>query len=82
MNEVFLIGKVMQEVEFDFLFRDNRHISIAKIKVILSDSSIIEVFGYNEIADKLYRNINLNDIIFVYGRLEGDKVKILCFILM
>ena len=33
-------------------------------------------------TSQVFANINLNDIIFVYGKLEGDKLKIVDFALM
>ena len=50
------------------------YISKAKTKIILSNNSIIEIYGYDEMVDKMYSKLNENNYVFIYGRLERGKV--------
>lgn len=74
MNEVFLIGKVITEVEFKFIIH-SRRISKVKFSIeTITDSGIINVVAYDEIADYIYRNISITDILIVNGYVEGNNV--------
>ena len=39
----------------------------------LDNKSIIDVIGYNEKADWMYRNLIINEIIFIEGKLINNK---------
>ncbi len=58
MNIVIISGKIVSEVDFNFIYNKNKkekHTSIAMCKLKLDDDSIIDVYGYDEVADYLYR---------------------------
>lgn len=56
MNIGFFIGKIITEINFDFIL-NSKNISIARFDIELLNGSIIKVKGYNEIADYCYRNL-------------------------
>lgn len=70
MNEVFILGKI-EDIKFEFMY-DSKYISIGIISLKLQNQSIIEAYGYNEIADELIQNFHKGDIVFVYGNLKSD----------
>ena len=73
MNEVFLIGRVATNVDFKFMI-NSKHISIACFKIRTLDAQVIDINLYDSLADFAYSNINLEDIIFVYGCLYRSCV--------
>ena len=73
MNKVFLIGKIITEIEFKFII-NSKNILIASFKIETLDKQIIQIKAYNEIADYVYSKINKNDIITIEGKLEIDGV--------
>ena len=74
MNEVFIIGKVITEVKFDFIL-NSKHISIARFGVItVRDKQEIEIMAYDEMADYIYANLKHEDVVMINGYLEYDKV--------
>lgn len=66
MNEVFLIGKVITEVEFKFII-NAKNISIAKFNIETTDKQIIKVEAYNEQADSVFRRLRKEDNIIING---------------
>lgn len=59
MNIVIISGKIVSDINFDFLYckdKKHRNTSIAVGKMLLDNESIINVYGYDEISDYLYRN--------------------------
>jgi len=59
MNIVIISGKIISEVDFNFVYNKNKkekHTSIAMCKLKLDNDNIIDVYGYDEVADYLYRN--------------------------
>ena len=75
MNKVFLIGKIITEIEFKFII-NSKDISIASFKIETLDKQIIQIRAYNEIADYVYSKFNKNDFIVIEGRLEEDCITI------
>ena len=74
MNEVFIIGKVITEVKFDFIL-NSKHISIARFGVItVRDKQEIEIMAYDEMADYIYANLKHEDVVIINGYLEYNKV--------
>ena len=74
MNEVFIIGKVITEVKFDFIL-NSKHISIARFGVItVRDKQEIEIMAYDEMADYIYANLKHKDVVIINGYLEYNKV--------
>ena len=86
MNIVIICGKIISKIEFKFIYdryknnasiqnNDNeiyKHISIAKCKIKLSNNSIIEIHGYDNIADYMYSKLSENDNIYIIGRIIGE----------
>lgn len=66
MNEVFLIGKVITEVEFKFII-NAKNISIAKFNIETTDKQIIKVEAYNEQADSVFKSLRKEDNIIING---------------
>ena len=73
MNEVFLTGKIISNVEFKFII-NSKNISIAMFNIELDDKQIIKVKAYNEIADYCYSKLKNTDRIFINGELSGIYV--------
>ena len=77
MNLVLIQGKIIEKIEFKFISKKNKTkntpISIAQSKVELDNKSIIDVIGYNEKADWMYRNLTINEVIYIEGKLINDK---------
>ena len=74
MNKVFIIGKVITEVKFDFIL-NSKHISIARFGVItVRDKQEIEIMAYDEMADYIYANLKHKDVVIINGYLEYNKV--------
>lgn len=71
MNEIFLIGKIISNIEFRFII-NTKNISIVKFKVeTIKDKQNITVIAYNEVADYIYSSLNKNDIVMINGYLEN-----------
>lgn len=71
MNLGYFIGEVIYVGKFKFVYgEDLTHKSVICLKIKLLDGEIINLRGYDEIADKILRN----DFKFVYicGRLRTD----------
>ena len=73
MNEVFLIGNIVNEIEFKFII-NSKNISIAMFNIELDDKQIIKVKAYNEIADYCFSKLKNTDRIFINGELSGIYV--------
>ncbi len=75
MNEVFLIGKVIEKVDYKFMLEKNKTAK-ARMKLELLDKTKIEVIAYNDIADFCLSNLKIEDEVIIYGNLEENIVKI------
>lgn len=74
MNKVFLIGKVMTNIEFKFIINSEK-VSKAKFSIeTLIDNKIINLVAYDEMADYVYRNIKYKDMIIINGYIKENNV--------
>ena len=64
MNQVFILGKIISDIEFKFIIK-NKNKAIAIFKVKLLDDTIVTVEAYNEKADYCYSKLNKNDVIYI-----------------
>ena len=97
MNQVFIIGKIITDIDFKFIYNkykdldknkiknkieckiensiENKekykHISISSFFLGLLNGSVIEVYGYDEIAEYMYRHLKNNEIILCSGMLDS-----------
>ena len=75
MNIVIINGKIVSEVDFNFIYNKNKkekHTSIAMCKLKLDDDSIIDVYGYDEVADCLYRKTD--GYVWIEGILNSNMM--------
>ena len=49
-----------------------KHTSIACSKIKLQNESIIEIYGYDEVADFMLRNLNEDDVIALVGKIDSN----------
>ena len=69
MNKVFLIGKIITDIDFKFII-SSKNISIARFKIETMDRQIIAIKAYNEMADYYYSNFEIKDTICIKGRIN------------
>lgn len=74
MNKCFLVGKVISEPTYKFLYR-NKNVSICYFK-LKSDNIEIMAFGIDEVADRLFRNIKVNQLQCFYGSIRNTINKV------
>ena len=83
MNIVIICWKIVSKIDFKFIYdryknikieykEKYKHTSIAKCKVKLLNNSIVEIYGYDEIEDYMYRNFKENQIIALEGKLDSE----------
>ena len=77
MNEVFLIGKIISNIEFKFII-NSKNKAIACFEIKTADKQIVRVQAYNQLADFAYSKLNVNDKVFVNGYIEDNVVKAKC----
>ena len=74
MNICFIKGKIITEPEYKFTFIRNAD-AVIIFEIELDNKSKIKVIGYNEIADKCYKE-KKEDIIWLEGRMEEKQIVI------
>ena len=74
MNQVYLIGKIITDIEFKFIINSkNISIAIFKIKTI-KDNQEIHIKCFKEVADYFYSKYKRGDIVMIEGKLEENEV--------
>ena len=74
MNEVFIIGKIITEVKFDFIL-NSKHISVSRFKIMtVYDKQEIYITAYDEMADYVYANIKKGNFVMINGYLKNDGI--------
>ena len=75
MNEVFLIGKVISDIEFKFII-NSKNKAIACFEIETANKQIVRIQAYNQLADFVYSKLNTNDKVFINGYIEDNVVKV------
>ena len=75
MNEVFLIGKIISNIEFKFII-NSKNKAIACFEIKTADKRVARVQAYNQLADFAYSKLNTNDKVFINGYIEANVVKV------
>lgn len=73
MNEVFLTGKIISNVEFKFII-NSKNISIAMFNIETDDKQVIKIKSYNELADYCYSKLETRQRVFIYGEISENDV--------
>ena len=77
MDEVFLIGKIISNIEFKFII-NSKNKAIACFEIETNDKQIVRIQAYNQLADFAYSKLNTNDKVFINGYIENNVVKAKC----
>ena len=75
MNEIFLIGKIISNIEFKFII-NSKNKAIACFEIKTADKQIVRMQAYNQLADFAYSKLNTNDKVFINGYIEANVVKV------
>lgn len=65
----FIKGKIIEEINFQFLYH-KKNISISKTILKLRNESIITIKGYDEMADWMVQNIRKEDEVILQGKIN------------
>ena len=83
MNICILYGKILSEIKFDFVYNSKKHVSVVEFKISINNQvfskkqkEIVNIKGYDELADIVYQNFKQNDFIGIYGYFNGKDVYI------
>lgn len=73
MNEIFIIGKIVNKIEYKFIINSKKYFSKVQFEIKL-DKQTFKVKGYNNIADFCYRKLKKKDKVFVNGGIDSDMI--------
>ena len=82
MNICFLIGKIISKIEFDFVIGDNKNFKNIKISIVrfdlkLLDKNIVNIIGYNNVADFCYQKLKIGEKVVIEGVINNvGKIEI------
>ena len=77
MNEVFLIGKIISDIEFKFII-NSKNKAIACFEIKTADKQIVRTQAYNKLADFAYSKLSKNNKVFINGYIEDNVLKVKC----
>ena len=53
-----------------------KHISVVKVQLRLEDKQVINLHGYNEMADWIYRKVRQGEQVLIQGKLRNNYIEI------
>ena len=79
MNIVILYGKIIDNINFEFIYNKysknskiKNKTSIVKFKMELENGSMVKVYGCDEIADFIYKKLQKNNSVLIEGSLDSN----------
>ena len=76
MNKVFLIGTIINNIEFKFII-NSKNISVAKFTIKTEDKQEIKIEANNEVADFAYSKLEKDFVVLIEGYISKNIVKAL-----
>lgn len=73
MNLCFVLGKIISEVQFDFILYSKK-IAITRFEIELSNKIKIKVKGYDELAEICYQTLTIGDRVLIRGNLDSNGI--------
>lgn len=77
MNLVIIYGEIITNIEFRFIYdryskHREKHTSIAKCRVRLLDGNEVEIYGHDDIADKMFKFYQCGSKALIEGKLDPN----------
>ena len=69
MNKCFLLGYLINDVEFSFTLKKNP-ISVAKFDLKLSNNSTVKVYSFDANADFCYSRLKKGNSVIIEGKIN------------
>ena len=69
-----ILSYLIKEKDKKVKVYDSKYVSIAKGKLILKDKNVVDIYGYDDIADFLYRNED--KLIWIEGSIRENGVEL------
>ena len=76
MNLVIITGKVISKMEYKFVYEGKKKAKVS-FKLRLENNNITDVFAYDNMADKIYQEVQQNDTINIIGKVHSN-MKVEC----
>ena len=80
INLCFLYGKIISELDFEFVYNSKRHISkitfLMEIYQNKQKKCIVPIKAYDLLADNIYQNAKNGDYIYAVGEVENNCVEV------
>ena len=73
MNLCVVYGKIISEIQFDFIYK-SKQISISRFNIKLSNNSIIQIKAYDDLADFAYSKLKREESIIIKGKLGKNCI--------
>ena len=75
MNLVIISGEIISNIDFRFIYdryrgHNEKHTSIVRCRLKLLDGNEVEIYGYDNIADKMFRFYQCGSNVLVEGHLD------------
>ncbi len=76
MNIVIISGEIVSGIEFKFIYdrygTKSKHTSISSCCIKLDNDSIIQIYGYDGMADFMYRHLKFGDLVICGGSIDSE----------
>lgn len=85
MNVCILHGKIVSEINFMFVYNSRAHNSVVQFEMEIDYTGstkklrkqVLQIRGYDDLADKMYSEYNKDNIITIQGRLTSNYIEII-----
>ena len=82
MNIVIIYGEIYSNIDFKFIYNKYakkklekyKHTSIVRCKIRIENNSIVEVYGYDNMADYMYSKLKEKDKIIIEGKIDSNML--------
>ena len=73
MNLVYIIGKIVSDINFKFTYKSNKN-AVAVFICKLNNGSLIKVKAFDNNADYCYANLKQEDFVLIEGSINSNNM--------
>ena len=70
MNLCIISGRIISEIKYNFLYDYKYNVAIVYFKLKLSNKTQIDVYAFDEMADKIYAELKWGDFLLAESKIR------------
>lgn len=72
MNLIYIIGRVVSDIDYKFTYKSNRN-AVSTFICKLDNGSLVKIKAFDNNADYCYANLEQENFVIIEGKLDSEN---------